>query len=1129
MADTSFLSSYIKESKNEINQIKLHLSTLNDIKENNSFFRSSVEIDINQISKLSNNFSEYAQSFMDDLYNIDNQDSFIQSVIKFGEIFYSFDKNLDNNFDDFKTIFQKTFDDQNDIIDNLSQYITDLSSLSIKDLSLVRKQFIQLLSKKEKKETNLKQAFQEKFEKNLEKIIVNYLEYLDFLKNLKEIEKLAIDAESFNNLALKTFLLNTIYVLNNEIEKSKIIFNNVIKYKRLFYQNCLKKINNYIDNIQKNPKKVGNTEITKENYEEIKRKLNLFPESEEIFNFFSSKKEEMLKKKQILSTLLLFLKNILFSYEQFIKNSTEIRKKLGSNSTSRLSNFHYFLRLYDFLRNLTDLLSKKAEEFIEQIKKLISDIEIIFTELSEDIENYSNYLINFREECTKFNRSIQHAEKSNSSELIDECYKIFNVTIQNFFNSIKNILIRLSDPKKSLETLKENSFDQIAFQTKKLFDFFVGFTGLSDTLFKDVSKEEIIFCIFSPIFIGNEEKGKILIQYYSEIASQIYDNHPFHFINEPNYSLIKDEDKMNFNFDKICLNKILNQQQLILFNNQLENYQSRQRNTSNNTINDTIINFFSFLKNENETKENNYFVISKLDNNLITLNILFSTKTRFIYYPIVSQNPFSIGISDLQYSENEFCIQLISTEQGNKTIEIFKTSSTNDIANEIRIKLSKAEEEQKKALERENKTNKLVNFVYNAGLHSNEIKVEDLPKIIHTATETNMQKIKADGWLHPKFAKHYIINKKLEYINESENKTIPIPSYFIFKIIYDPNFRALLSQSNHLNFILYLQSLRNDYDNKFSLIDYNSELIPKFYSDSLENNFQKFFSGLAPENVPNIINELTQYPLKTSFNYNYYHPIPNPVFLGPKILHLDDTYNIIFVSPTCFIVEIKSQSSGFMLLDSFYTVSKYLFESELNNDMTFASTKLNAFFTIEFVKENWFKSKVESNGYQENEEYIVNFLVPNMITELSQNMELLIKNNKQLLLKPQKNNYDTKERDELINYKNKNLSLPEINYNETEKTQDSYDNNIANTENTLLNELTKPITTNKFKPVILSDFIGGNCSKLHYLFILISVLLLCLSVINIKLIYIYVLLFIILIELIKISHQNENIYRNRDN
>ena len=381
-----------------------------------------------------------------------------------------------------------------------------------------------------------------------------------------------------------------------------------------------------------------------------------------------------------------------------------------------------------------------------------------------------------------------------------------------------------------------------------------------------------------------------------------------------------------------------------------------------------------------------------------------------------------------------------------------------------------------------------------------------------------MQKIIADNWLHPEFAKHYIINKKLEYFNKSDNKTIPIPSYLIFKIIYDPNFRTLLSQNNHLNFILYLQSLRKDYDNKFTPIDYNSELIPTFYSDNLENNFRKFFSGLEPENAPNMIQELTQYPLKATFNYNYYHPIPNPVFLGPKLLHLDDTYNLIFVSPTCFIVEIKSQSSGFMLLDSFYTVSKYLFESELNSDMTFASTKLNAFFTIEFVKENWFKSKVESNGYQENEEYIVNFLVPNMISELNQNMEMLIEKNKSFLLKGKKNNCDTKEEDELIKCKNNNLSLPDINYNETEKTQDSYDTYNGNT---LLQELTVPTTTDKNNPFIVSDFIGGNCSKLHYLFILISVLLLCLSVINIKLIYIYILLFIILIELIKISHQND--------
>jgi hypothetical protein len=107
--------------------------------------------------------------------------------------------------------------------------------------------------------------------------------------------------------------------------------------------------------------------------------------------------------------------------------------------------------------------------------------------------------------------------------------------------------------------------------------------------------------------------------------------------------------------------------------------------------------------------------------------------------------------------------------------------------------------------------------------------------------------------------------------------------------------------------------------------------------------------------------------------------------MGPKLLECEDIYNFFFISPKMFIVEIKTNSSGFMLLDSFYTLTKYVFEWNFddNNNINDFNTVLNSFFNITFIKDIWFKKQVEGNGYPENEDYEKNFIYKNYVEELS--------------------------------------------------------------------------------------------------------------------------------------------------
>jgi hypothetical protein len=115
------------------------------------------------------------------------------------------------------------------------------------------------------------------------------------------------------------------------------------------------------------------------------------------------------------------------------------------------------------------------------------------------------------------------------------------------------------------------------------------------------------------------------------------------------------------------------------------------------------------------------------------------------------------------------------------------------------------------------------------------------------------------------------------------------------------------------------------------------------------------------------------------FEYKYTHPILKKKFMGPSKLDMHDKYKIIFVSPICLIVEITSFISGFMMMDTFYTVAQYKYEADLYYDSKVKKisykTKVNASFVIEFVKECWFRNKIESNGIAENEEYIRDFVM----------------------------------------------------------------------------------------------------------------------------------------------------------
>ena len=80
----------------------------------------------------------------------------------------------------------------------------------------------------------------------------------------------------------------------------------------------------------------------------------------------------------------------------------------------------------------------------------------------------------------------------------------------------------------------------------------------------------------------------------------------------------------------------------------------------------------------------------------------------------------------------------------------------------------------------------------------------------------------------------------------------------------------------------------------------------------------------------------------------------------------------------CFVVEISSSLSGFMLVDTYFSIIRYIYTtkiSEKNSSFSF-KTKLKINLSIEFIKETWFKSKIKSDGISDSHELIKDVFLP---------------------------------------------------------------------------------------------------------------------------------------------------------
>ena len=217
----------------------------------------------------------------------------------------------------------------------------------------------------------------------------------------------------------------------------------------------------------------------------------------------------------------------------------------------------------------------------------------------------------------------------------------------------------------------------------------------------------------------------------------------------------------------------------------------------------------------------------------------------------------------------------------------------------------------------------------------------------------------------------FLSQNKKNFINEFE-KELPLGNvslYEVFSTIYNPDNKILGDKS----FFNTYAEKRKDFNVTIKKEENLFEKVPTEYTDDNELLNEKNFHD-------------TNSMQSIEFVITCTHPILKKRFIGPEQLEVTDKIKIYFVSPLCLIVEITSSMLGYMMMDTFQTTMRYTYHSEpfINDDKVVEySTKLSVEFSIEFVKDTWWKNKITSEAVNDNRELFRETMIPLIKTVLN--------------------------------------------------------------------------------------------------------------------------------------------------
>ena len=256
----------------------------------------------------------------------------------------------------------------------------------------------------------------------------------------------------------------------------------------------------------------------------------------------------------------------------------------------------------------------------------------------------------------------------------------------------------------------------------------------------------------------------------------------------------------------------------------------------------------------------------------------------------------------------------------------------------------------------------------------------ELLKMLKEKTKENIKTLIEKEMIYKdeQLTKNYSVNISMEYTNNSVKK--PIPINIIYHTLYDQETNCQSSNGKQ-SFQRHIFSGNKDYDIKFDKKTLDNNSAPNFFKMKIEESCKNFIE--SNNSIKDKIDDLDNYPKIFEFQYNYQHPIPKPVFMGPKLLQNTDTHKIIFISPICLIFETKGESTGFSGIDCFYTSIRHKFDMELNEDLTIKKTIYNNYFGVNFIKSSWLQSKITSSAMEQAEEGFNGKYLPLIIKELN--------------------------------------------------------------------------------------------------------------------------------------------------
>ena len=1017
------IPNFPKDFNKENEEIKDLIIYLNEIQ---TFFDS--------INKLCKSILKINDSFYDEILNTLNKSNLdlisfrndIQSVISdlILVFFQNFILIISKNNESFKNFFFDDLIKQLEPCDNIIKKINLLNEKSIV-LSNQRIQYKNFENQENKLLKRLETAYQEKinFEKNEKEIynyslkekIVNLLYENDKLyeDNKKERMKIYSDCKNleinFNN-QMKEFL---IYIINVYIGNIKILY---------------ERINNSMNNYHNKINEILNDIIVK-----LIESLNLFSQKENIQEFniekdwtknnfttseipkeFNEITQKQLNKvsheKKIISITLNSFKTYIQNYENYTSN---INKELKNNSNlfniqSSISNSFLF-QLINFMKNLFELHIKKNQE---KIKKINNNL---ISPLSNYNENLSNYEDKLSIKLNKFNKEYSNFKSSYSKIILDK------EKLDNEFNKIKEDLEK--DPSKFSEFEKKflSIKSEIDKYQEKLYESF----NKSKPLILEYN-ENVIKQLMNKTL--NLEKNQIenIKNKFNEFL--LYEKKNYEFFEENyniKYSLFQDKGIIKNYIIEIL--KLFSKKYSIEFSNNFLNSEEKKINDLENI----------YLFNTEETIINNYLNISNIipQSELIKLkediDLLISNNKEINYKNILLlkekgklyQDIFIIE-SDEKVLDNFSCTLKEKTLlQGtlyltNKKVVFYSLlNKTNNYKTLIIIPNNDVLFVDKKNNSIELKTHK-ENFIFGSLLFSDScydllIKTffNEIPELRNNQSNISLKTIKSPIFENKK--NFDIINNKINHIKsqlylqkklleDDSNKELPnfikeikqinknnLNEFFknnqkeniedfeynldcgdislpiIFNLIYNHNINIPFFENK--TYLVKLAEIKQDY--YLELIQRgNYENIPKYYLINSIKDLNYFLNENKSENVNK----------KITYKIKYIHPILKKRFGGPSKLEVEDEINIFIISPFCFIVEISSYLSGFMLIDTYVSTLRFIYTSKINenNNHYMFHTKLKIHLNIKFIKDTWFKTKIKSDGISDNNEFIKDIFLP---------------------------------------------------------------------------------------------------------------------------------------------------------